>query len=74
MIAYINDLDNYRNSASRLFDMMEKGLAGTVGTTYALTETVEAHHALETGKSSGSLLLIPRAGYRMRSRSQKGKA
>ncbi len=59
MIAYINDLDNYRNSATELFGMMEEGLTGTVGTTYALSEAAEAHRALETGKSSGSLLLIP---------------
>ena len=59
VIAYINDLDNYRNSASKLFDIMEKGLTGTIGATYPLSEAVQAHRALETGKSSGSLLLIP---------------
>ncbi len=59
VIAYINDLDNYRNSASKLFDIMEKGLTGTIGATYPLSEAEQAHRALETGKSSGSLLLIP---------------
>lgn len=59
VIAYINDLDNYRNSASKLFDIMEKGLTGTIGATYLLSEAAQAHRALETGKSSGSLLLIP---------------
>ncbi|MEJ5020135.1 quinone oxidoreductase [Ochrobactrum vermis] len=59
VIAYINDLENYRNSASRLFNVMEKGLTGTIGATHALTEAAQAHRALETGKSSGSLLLIP---------------
>lgn len=59
VIAYINDLENYRNSASQLFNVMEKGLTGTIGATYALTEAAQAHRALETGKSSGSLLLVP---------------
>jgi NADPH2:quinone reductase len=38
---------------------MRLGIASTVGTTYALEDAAQAHADLETGHSTGSLLLIP---------------
>jgi hypothetical protein len=38
---------------------MRLGIASLVGTTYALEDVAQAHTDLETGRSTGSLLLIP---------------
>lgn len=59
VISYVSDLDEYRSSASELFRIMNKGLKGMIGGKYPLAHAAQAHRILESGKSSGSLLLIP---------------
>lgn len=59
VISYANDLNNYRASATELFKFMDEGIKGTISEKVPLSEAARAHRMLETGQSSGSLLLIP---------------
>lgn len=59
VISYINDINNYRTSATELFKFMDKGIKGTISEKIPLAEVARAHQMLETGHSSGAMLLIP---------------
>ncbi|MFZ2872194.1 quinone oxidoreductase family protein [Zavarzinia sp.] len=57
VLAYAHDPASYREAAADLFDMIEDGLRITVGAEYPLTDAAEAHRALESGRTTGSILL-----------------
>ena len=59
VIAHIADPASYLAGAKAVLDMMDKGVAASIGTSYPLTEAGRAHLDMETGKSTGSPLLIP---------------
>jgi NADPH:quinone reductase len=59
IIAHIADPASYRAGAKAVLEMMDKGIAASVGPTYPLAEARQAHLDMETGKSTGSPLLIP---------------
>ena len=58
-MAYSADMEVYRVAAEAAVAAMRLDIASTVGTTYALEDAAQAHADLETGRSTGSLLLIP---------------
>lgn len=59
VLAYIAELDAYRQGASELFAVMAAGLTAEIGTEYPLAEAAKAQAALEAGETTGSVLLIP---------------
>jgi NADPH2:quinone reductase len=59
VMAYSADIGAYRIAAEAAVAAMRLGIASTVGTTYVLEDVAQAHTDLETGRSTGSLLLIP---------------
>lgn len=59
VIAYINDQAAYQNAAQTLLDMMARGVTAAIGGTYALKEVQQAHRDMETGRTAGSLILLP---------------
>lgn len=59
VISYVNDINNYRASATELFKFMDKGIKGTISEKIPLAEAARAHKMLEAGHSSGAMLLIP---------------
>ncbi len=59
-MAYAADPQVYRAAADAVLAVMALGVAGTVGATYALEDAAQAHADLEAGRSTGSMLLVPR--------------
>ncbi|HWU60810.1 MAG TPA: quinone oxidoreductase [Ensifer sp.] len=59
VMAFINDREAYASAAASVFDMIEQGVAGTIGASYPLADAQRAHEDMEGGKTTGSLLLIP---------------
>lgn len=57
VLAYMADLARYRAAARALFEHIEAGMAVTVGATYPLSEAAEAQRAIESGETTGSVLL-----------------
>jgi NADPH2:quinone reductase len=58
-MAYSADPQTYQTAADAVLEMMRLGVAGAVGRSYALDDVASAHTDLESGHSTGSLLLIP---------------
>jgi NADPH2:quinone reductase len=57
---YIADPGEYRAAADALFDAIDKRvLTPQVSTRYALADAQRAHEDLESGKTTGALVLIP---------------
>jgi NADPH2:quinone reductase len=57
---YCMTRDEMQASASRLFEMIEKGAVQVrIGARFPLAEAAEAHRAIEARKTVGSTLLIP---------------
>lgn len=57
---YIEDPAIYAQSADELFDLIGKGvLKITIGGSYPLAQAAQAHVALESRHTTGSLLLLP---------------
>lgn len=56
---YMADLPRYRAAAQAALQRMLEGVRVPVGGTYALEDAAAAHTALETGQTSGALLLRP---------------
>jgi len=57
---YTATVEEMRESASRLFTMIESGTVQVqIGARYALSDAAEAHRALEARETTGSVLLIP---------------
>lgn len=59
VFAYAADPKSYGEGAAALFAEMQAGLEVTVGARYGLAEAAEAHRALEGGRTTGSVLLMP---------------
>ncbi|TCQ02195.1 NADPH:quinone reductase-like Zn-dependent oxidoreductase [Rhizobium sp. PP-F2F-G36] len=59
VMAYAADTTSYVAAAASLFKVMRMGVTATIGAEYPLTDAARAHGDLESGRSDGSLLLIP---------------
>ncbi|HSR00738.1 MAG TPA: quinone oxidoreductase [Sphingomicrobium sp.] len=57
VFSYASDPGTYRIAASELFREIEAGLHVEIGAEYALAEAADAHRALESGGTTGSVLL-----------------
>ncbi len=53
------DPDAYREAARAVLDMAARGLSAGLGGTWPLAAAAEAHRALESGRTTGSILLLP---------------
>jgi len=52
--------ESLARASKRLFSLLESGvLTADIGQRFALKDAVEAHRALESGKTSGAILLMP---------------
>lgn len=57
---YYEDPIERAAGAARVWEMFEKGaLSVTIGQTYALTDAAQAHRDLQSGKTTGSTVLLP---------------
>lgn len=59
VFAYANDPQAYAEGVAALFHVLERGVDVSVGAEYDLADAASAHVALEAGRTTGSLLLIP---------------
>lgn len=59
VLAFASEPDIYRAAGTAVLDLLASGLAAPVGGTYPLAGAAAAHADLESGRTSGSLLLIP---------------
>jgi len=59
VIAYTNDATLYKPAAADLFAVLSDGLASVIGAEYSLREAARAHSDLETGRTTGSVILLP---------------
>jgi len=58
-MAYSADRQTYRTAAEAVLALMPHGVCGAVSRRYALDNAADAHADLESGRSTGSLALIP---------------
>lgn len=58
VVAYTNDAELYRPAAADLFDALRNGLMNSVGAEYQLRDATQAHSDLETGRTTGSVILL----------------
>jgi NADPH2:quinone reductase len=58
-MAYVADPDTYRTASEAVIAAMQLGITARIGGTYSLSDAARAHSDLETGRSTGSLLLMP---------------
>jgi len=60
LVTYTASTEDLRNSATAVFDLFAKGaLKITINQRYALADIAKAHADLESGRTSGSSVLIP---------------
>jgi NADPH:quinone reductase len=59
VIAHISDQQAYRTSVADVLAMIRQGISASIGATYPLAEAARAHVDMESGKTTGSLLLMP---------------
>lgn len=59
VLTYVSDLQAYRDGASALFITLNEGLKVEIGAEYPLKDAAKAQAALEEGKTTGSVLLVP---------------
>jgi NADPH2:quinone reductase len=60
LVTYTASTEDLRNSAAAVFDMFAKGaLKININQRYALEDVAKAHAELESGRTSGSSVLIP---------------
>lgn len=59
VMAYSAETDIYRSAGQAVLDAIAAGITATIGQTYALKDAATAHADLESGKTTGSLLLKP---------------
>lgn len=59
VIAHISDPQTYRDATADVLTMIRQDVTASIGATYPLAEAARAHADMETGKTAGSLLLIP---------------
>jgi NADPH2:quinone reductase len=59
-VTYTASTEDLRHSAAAVFDLFAKGaLKITINQRYALADVAKAHADLESGRTSGSSVLIP---------------
>lgn len=59
VVAYSNDPVLYRHAANDLLAVLGDGLVSTIGAEYALRDAARAQADLETGRTTGSVILLP---------------
>jgi NADPH2:quinone reductase len=59
IMAWCADVDRYRETATAALRDIEAGIVSQVDSEYRLEEVAAAHARMETGRSSGSILLMP---------------
>jgi NADPH2:quinone reductase len=59
VLAYVSDIKAYREGVASLFTVLADGLKVEIGAEFPLKEAAQAHAALEAGKTTGSVLMIP---------------
>jgi NADPH2:quinone reductase len=59
VMAYMMDLAAYREAAQEVLELAACGFPVSIGPQYALLDAARAHTDLETGRTTGSVLLIP---------------
>jgi NADPH2:quinone reductase len=60
LVTYTSSTEELRHSAQAVFDLFAKGaLKITINQRYALQDIAKAHAELESGKTSGSSIIIP---------------
>lgn len=59
IMAWCADVERYRDAALAAVRAMEAGIIAHIGAEYPLEAVATAHQEMETGRSAGSILLIP---------------
>lgn len=59
VMAYAADINFYSAATDALLDVMQLGVIASVGAKYRLSDVATAHTDLESGSTTGSLILIP---------------
>jgi NADPH2:quinone reductase len=59
VMAYMNDVEDYRVAADAVLAALTNGELNGVGTSYRLCDVAQAHADLEAGRTSGALYLKP---------------
>ncbi|MBX5048743.1 quinone oxidoreductase family protein [Rhizobium lentis] len=59
IMAWCADVDQYREAALVAVQAMETGIVSQIGAEYRLADVAKAHEEMESGRSTGSILLIP---------------
>jgi NADPH2:quinone reductase len=59
VMAYMSVLDSYRRAADAVVGMLQAGLAPEIGRPYELAQAARAHADLESGRTTGSVYLVP---------------
>ena len=59
VMAYMNNVDDYRRSAAAVLAALSAGVLQVSGRAYPLAEAARAQSDLEAGQTSGSLYLVP---------------
>ncbi|WP_337268783.1 quinone oxidoreductase family protein [Oryzifoliimicrobium ureilyticus] len=59
IMAWCSEVARYREVAEAAIRDMTAGIASDIGGTYPLVHVAKAHEAMEAGRTTGSLLLIP---------------
>jgi NADPH2:quinone reductase len=59
VMAYMNDVEDYRRAADAVLAALASGELDEVGTAYRLRDVAQAHTDLEAGRTTGALYLVP---------------
>ncbi|MBY5867060.1 quinone oxidoreductase family protein [Rhizobium leguminosarum] len=59
IMAWCADVGQYREAALAAVGAMETGIVSQIGAEYRLADVAKAHGEMESGRSAGSILLIP---------------
>jgi NADPH2:quinone reductase len=59
IMAWCADVGRYREAAEAAIAAMERGIVCEIAAEYGLAEVAKAHEEMESGRSAGSILLIP---------------
>ncbi|MBB3412221.1 NADPH2:quinone reductase [Rhizobium sp. BK316] len=59
IMAWSADLGRYREAAEAAISAMERGIVCEIAAEYGLADFAKAHEEMESGRSAGSILLLP---------------
>ncbi len=59
IMAWCADVGRYREAAEAAIAAMERGIVCEIAAEYGLADVAKAHQEMETGRSAGSILLVP---------------